>query len=145
VKFLEMPLPPFFTLCYICSMSKDSLMDIWERVREEIRRQRGMNRFRGQETHLVNRRQVRIPLEFRAGKIELGEMVIHLREAESEVYVEELPGGKKWSMAEFDMDLNALVGFALDRSRGADYLHTNSGTADYRKKLKNNGNADEKV
>lgn len=117
-------------------------MDIWERVRDEIRRLRGMNRFRGQEVHLLPQRQVRLPAESRAGRMPFREMVIHLKEVESEVYVEELPGGKRWTIADFDMDLDALVGFAVDNCRGGAYLHTNSKTADYRKQLKKDGIAD---
>lgn len=111
-------------------------MNIWERVRDEIRRLRGMNRFRGQETHILPQRQVRIPAESRGGQMPFREMVIHLKEAESEVFVEEVPGGKQWTIADFDMDLDGLVGFAIDRCRGAEYLHTNSKTAEYRNENK---------
>jgi hypothetical protein len=114
-------------------MSKDSLMNIWERVRNEIRRLRGINRFRGTETHLLPKRQVRLPAEFRGDRGSRGEYVIHLSDAESEVWLEEWPGNRRWNMEDFDMDLEALVRHAVDLCRGEDYLHTNSKEALYRK------------
>lgn len=114
-------------------------MNIWERVRDEIRRQRGATRFRGVEVHLVPKRQVRLPAEPRGSRLGKREYVIHLSDAESEVWVQEVPGDRKWKIQEFDMDLEALVRYAVDLCRGEEYLHTNSKTADYRKELENNG------
>ena len=105
-------------------MSKDSLMHIWERVRNEIRRLRGINRFRGTDLHLLPKKQVRLQAEMRGNGAVRGEYVIHLSDAESEVWLEEMPGSRHWGMEEFDMDLEALVRHAVDLCRGEDYLHT---------------------
>jgi hypothetical protein len=73
-------------------------------------------------------------------------MVIHLSEAESEVVAVSLPDGRRWSMADFDMDLEALVGFVVDQCRGEEYLHTHSGRSDYRRRNQQaKGNEDGKV
>lgn len=116
-------------------MSKDSLHAIWERIRDEIRRLRGMNRFRGTELHLLPRKEIRLPVEARTGVLTKAEITIHLHEAESELYAIKHPGGQRWSIQEFDMDLTAFVGFLVDECRGATYLHTNSKTAAYRKAI----------
>ena len=113
-------------------------MHIWERVRDEIRRLRGMNRFRGTEVHLLPPKQVRLPAELRGDMTTGAEYLIHPSDAESEVWLEEHPGGKRWGIQEFDMNLEALVQHAVDLCRGQEYLRTNSKTAPYREELKQN-------
>ncbi|HHG84338.1 MAG TPA: hypothetical protein ENJ82_06270 [Bacteroidetes bacterium] len=116
-------------------MSQDSLEDLWERIRDEIRKLRGSNRFRGNEVHLLPRKEIRLPVEARESILQKAEIIIHLHEAESEVWAVYHPGGARWTLQEFDMDLAAFISFLADKCRGSAYLHTNSKTADYRKQF----------
>ncbi|MBL0017021.1 MAG: hypothetical protein IPP17_11455 [Bacteroidetes bacterium] len=56
---------------------KDDL-GVWEAVRDELRKLRGKNRFRGNEEHLLLRREVRIHRESRGNQLESGVVIIHL-------------------------------------------------------------------
>lgn len=114
-------------------MASEALERVWTRVRDELLRQRGMNRFRGREVHLLPKRQVRIPLEYRKGLISGSEITIHLSEVESELWAIQSPEGNRWKMDEFGYDLAAFISAIVDAVREGDYLHTNSKEATYRK------------
>ena len=114
-------------------MANEALERVWVRVRDEIRRQRGLNRFRGSEVHLLPKRQIRIPVEYRGGKIRRSELVIHLSEVESDLWAMLEPDGERFTMEEFGFELEAFIARLLEVCRGDAYLHTNSRTATYRK------------
>lgn len=103
------------------------------RLRDELRRQRGKNRFRGNEVHLLPKKQVRIPVEFRESRLRSSEITIHLTEVESELWALQEPEGRKWHIRDFEFDLGAFVAALVETARGGDYLHTNSKDAAYRK------------
>lgn len=114
---------------------QDHLHTIWERIRDEIRRLRGMNRFRGSEVHLLPRKEIRLPVEARESVLQTAEIVIHLDESESEIWAKKLPDGTRWALKDFDMDLAAFVERLIDECRGEPYLHTKSKKADYRQQF----------
>jgi len=114
-------------------MANEALERVWMRVRDEIRRQRGLNRFRGAEVHLLPRRQIRIPVEARGSRLRQSEMVIHLAEVEADLWAILEPEGERYAMADFDHQLEPFVAAVLAVCRGEAYLHTNSDTATYRK------------
>lgn len=117
-------------------MANEALEAVWMRVRDALRRQRGRNRFRGNELHLLPKRQIRIPVEFRESKLRSSEITIHLSEVEAELWALQAPEGKKWHIRDFEFDLDAFVEAILKSARGDDYLHTNSKEAAYRKDKK---------
>lgn len=117
-------------------MVNEALESVWMRVRDELRRQRGKNRFRGTEIHLLPKRQVRIPVEFRESKLRGSEITIHLSEVEAELWAIQAPEGRKWHIKDFSYNLSAFVGAVLEAAREGGYLHTNSKLATYRKEMK---------
>ena len=114
-------------------MDNERILELWERIRDELRRLRGLNRFRGNEVHILPKRIIRIPEENRQGNLQRGEFVIHLTDAESELWAEHWPGGEKLYLKDFEYGLTEFLGRIVDQCRGDHYLHTNSKTAKYRK------------
>ncbi len=115
------------------AMVNEALESVYIRVRDELRRQRGLNRFRGQEIHLLPKKQIRIPVENRGSKLRRSEMVIHLHEVESELWALLEPDGKRFHMKDYGYRLEEFIGAVVDACRGDQYLHTNSKEANYRK------------
>ena len=115
------------------AMVNEALEAVWIRVRDEIRRQRGLNRFRGSEVHLLPKKQIRIPVENRGSRLRRSEMVIHLHEVEAEVWALLEPDGKRFHIKDYEYRLEDFIVAVLNACRGEDYLHTNSKEANYRK------------
>ena len=107
--------------------------DLFDRIREEIRKQRGMNRFRGSEFYLLDKGEIRIPVENRKSAIQAGYYVIHVQGSELETWAKSHSGGPDLYLKEFDMDMGRFVEAVIDQCRGEAYLHTSSKHADYRK------------
>ncbi len=120
-----------FPLTFV-AMVNEALESVWMRVRDELRRQRGLNRLRGTEVHLLPKRQIRIPVENRNSKLQQSEMVIHLNEVEAELWALLEPEGKRFHIKEYDYRLEDFVTALVDACRGNAYLHTNSKKANYR-------------
>ena len=115
------------------AMVNEALEAVWIRVRDEIRRQRGLNRFRGSEVHLLPKKQIRIPVENRGSQLRRSEMVIHLHEVEAEVWALLEPDGQRFHIKDYEYRLEDFIVAVLGACRGEDYLHTNSKEANYRK------------
>ena len=115
-------------------MHQDSLMDIWERIRDLLRKLRGENRWRGTELHVLPKLQVRLQAENRGNRIQGMEVIIHLSDAEIEVWAEVIPGREKFHLKDFNHDMAAFVAHLTDLCRGAEYVQTNSKSANYRRK-----------
>ena len=111
----------------------NQIEELFERIRKEVRRLRGQNRFRGNEYYFQARGLIRIPLENRKSKMEAGYFVIHAQKGEAELWAEEVPRGECLYLRDFEMDLGKFIEAVVDRSRGSGYLHTNAQTATYRK------------
>lgn len=116
-------------------MYQDTLMDIWERIRATLRQLRGTNQWRGTELHLIHKLEVRLQVEPRGNHLTTKEIVIHLSDAEVEVWAEARPGGQQYYFKDFEHDLDAFITHLVELARGKEYLHTNSEKADYRKNL----------
>lgn len=121
-----------FPLIFV-AMVNEALESVWIRVRDELRRQRGMNRLRGTEVHVLPRRQVRIPVENRGSQLQSSEMVVYLNEVEAELWALLEPDGKRFHIKDYGYRLEDFISALVDTCRGDAYLHTNSKTADYRK------------
>lgn len=115
-------------------MYEDSLMEIWDRIRAALRELRGAGEWRGMEQHLIGRREIRLQLEPRGGTLRGQEIVIHLSDAEVEVWAEERPGGRQYYLKDFQHDLLGFVRHLTLLCKAGGYLHTNSARADYRRK-----------
>lgn len=114
-------------------MHEDSLLEIWERIRAALRERRGDGLWRGNELHLIGKREIRLQAEPRGGKLRGQEIVIHLSDAEVEVWAEARPGGVQYYLKDFSHDLPGFIARLTDLCKGADYLHTHSDHADYRR------------
>lgn len=121
--------PPIFV-----AMANEALESVWIRVRDELRKQRGANRLRGSEVHLLPKRQVRIPIEARKSKLNRSEMVIHLSEVEADLWALVEPDGKRFHIKDYSHSLPEFITALVDECRGEAYLHTNSKRANYRSK-----------
>lgn len=115
-------------------MANEALESVWIRVRDELRKQRGMNRLRGTEVHLLPKRQVRIPIEARKSQLSRSELVIHLSEVEADLWALVEPDGKRFHIKDYAYNLPDFVAALVDTCRGDEYLHTNSKKAFYRRK-----------
>jgi hypothetical protein len=114
-------------------MSQDTkAMETWASLRDELRKLRGMNRFRGNEEHLLARKEVRLIAELRAGRPNTTYFVLHLTDSLAALWAEEFPGGRKITVDDYAGDWRAWLGAIVDACRGAHYLHTSSAQADYR-------------
>ena len=114
-------------------MYEDSLMDIWERVRAVLQDLRGAGQWRGNEQHLIKRREIRLQVEPRGSLLNKKELVLHLSDAEVEVWAEERPGGRQYYLKDFQHDLPGFGGHLVALCKGGDYLHTQSDRALYRR------------
>jgi len=123
-------------------MANEALERVWMRVRDELRRQRGMSRFRGTEVHLLPKRQIRIPVENRRSELRSSELIIHLTEVESDLWAILEPEGERFTMQQSEYRLDHFIQQLLTVARGDAYLHTNSKTATYRKVDEKEGNND---
>ena len=113
-------------------MANEALERVWLAVRDEIRRQRGRSRFRGTEIHLLPKREIRLPVENRRGKLQRSEIVIHLHEIESELWAIQEPDGKRFAISDYNHRLDQWIGKLLDVCRGEEYLRTDVDEAKYR-------------
>ncbi len=115
---------------------KDDL-GVWEAVRDELRKLRGKNRFRGNEEHLLLRREVRIHRESRGNQLESGVVIIHLTQRLEDLWADGLlhVPARVSEMKDGSADENwrQWLGWIVDECRGAAYLHTSSASAAYRK------------
>lgn len=112
----------------------DRRYDTWEKIRDELRRLRGLNLFRGREEHLLPKGQVRIPVEPRGNdQMVPGEIIIYLSKTDSELYAVRYPQGDTLKLDEFGMDIRTFMEKIAALARGEGYLHTNSKSANYRK------------
>jgi hypothetical protein len=108
-------------------------MDVWVALRDALRRLRGMNLWRGNETMLLGLGQMRLHQESRDHRTGYKHFVIHLTPTLEALWAEEWPGGRKLSVAaDFAGDWEAWLRAIVDDCRGAAYLHTASDRADYR-------------
>jgi hypothetical protein len=108
-------------------------MEIWERVRLGLRELRGAGEWRGNEQHLIGKREIRLQLEPRGGTLRGKEVVLHLSDAEVEVWAEERPGGRQYYLKDFQHDLIGFLRQLTALCGAGGYLHTNSSRADYRR------------
>ena len=116
-------------------MQSTSKMLVWEDLRSELRKLRGQNLFRGNENHLWHQDQIRIPYELRAGRENLGEIVVHIEETMEQCWAERLPQKQRIDISGFEQDWKKWLRAIIDECRGKDYLKTNSKSADYRKEI----------
>lgn len=114
-------------------MQSTTKMLVWEELRSELRKLRGQNLFRGNETHLWHKDQIRIPYELRANRTTNGEIVLHVGETMDQCFAERLPQQQRIEISAFDNNWKSWLRAIIDECRGAEYLRTNSKTADYRK------------
>lgn len=114
-------------------MANEALERVWLQVRDELRRQRGRNKFRGGEIHLLPQRLIRIPVEHREGTLHNSELVIQLSEVEAELSALLVPEGKHFHIRDYEFRLAGFIDALLAEVRGGEYLVTNSKTASYRK------------
>lgn len=115
------------------AMANKSLESIWARVRNELRRQRGINRLRGTEVHILPKRQIRIPVENRRSKLQSSVMVINLSEVETDLWAILEPVGQRFHIKDYGYRLEDFINALVEKCRGAAYLQTNSKRADYRR------------
>jgi hypothetical protein len=120
-------------------MNQDNLMEIWERIRDILRKLRGENLWRGTELHLLPRKQLRLQAENRGSKETGKEVLIHLSDAEVEIWAELRPGGEQLYLKDFGHDMERYLLHITGICRGKAYLHTNSKVATYRKQLLEEG------
>lgn len=107
--------------------------ETWIRVRDELRKQRGHNQFRGREDHLLPKKQIRVEKERRKDGASNGEIWIHLTETEPDLWAESFPEEKKIYLKEFGNKLDDFIAEILRIARGDNpYLKTNSEEAEYR-------------
>ena len=112
----------------------DRRYDTWEKIRDELRRLRGLNLFRGREEHVLPKGQVRIPIEARGSdRSNQGEIIIYLSKVESELHAIAYPGKEKVKLEDCGMDIGLFMERIAAMARGESYLHTNSKSANYRK------------
>jgi hypothetical protein len=114
-------------------MKDDALMAVWEELRDELKKLRGRNLFRGNEEHLVLKQEIRIHAENRKNVLVDGMYVLHVTPRTDGLWAERFPGGKVMKVEEFGGDWKAWLRAIVDACRGEEYLRTNSGKADYRK------------
>lgn len=106
---------------------------IWESTRDELRKLRGSNLFRGRETHFQEKGIIVLEREFRGEGKKQGEVQIHLFHPEG-IEAVVLPENEKIKLNDFGGEMQTFLLFILKKCRGEEYLHTNSKTADYRRK-----------
>jgi hypothetical protein len=116
--------------------SKVDVIEVWSAVRNELRKLRGQNRFRGNEEHLLQRREIRLHYESRGAQMKQSIVTIHLTDRLEDLWAEGLTHVPA-RVAEMESGLPDLVwrkwlGLIVDECRGAVYLHTSSKGADYR-------------
>lgn len=115
-------------------MKKDkNVMEVWEAVRDELRKLRGQNRFRGNEEHLLHRQEIRLHRESRGDQMAHGLVVLHLTPHIEDLWADGLSVGLPAKAADFGGDWKVWLGKVVDDCRGGAYLHTQSGSAAYRK------------
>lgn len=112
-----------------------AVLATWEAVRDELRRQRGRNGFRGVEEHLLPRKEIRLRRENRGGHPPVGWVSIHLSPKLDDLWAENPVTGDQWRIEAFGGRLAEWLSAVLEHVRGAAYLHTNSDKADYRKAI----------
>ncbi|MCB9231258.1 MAG: hypothetical protein H6581_06330 [Bacteroidia bacterium] len=115
-------------------MQSEAIAERMDEVRQALRHLRGRNLFRGTDLYLLPKKQVRLQAEARGAARHSGEVVIHLTETELELWAEEVPGSRKFYLKDYEMNLERFLEAILEVVRGNSYLHTNSQSADYRKK-----------
>lgn len=111
----------------------NAILATWEAVRDELRRQRGRMNFRGQEEHLLPKREVRIRLERRGSGQASGWVSIHITPRQDDLWAEDLGTGEKWTMEALGCRMEDWLSAILAHCRGGNYLRTNSSEASYRK------------
>lgn len=102
-------------------------------IRESLRRLRGRNQWRGTEIFHEPKGLVRLQAEARGGELRDLEVHIHLQGTEMEIWAETVPGGRKFALKDYKMDVDAFMTDILEVLRGKPYLRTSSSNADYRK------------
>lgn len=105
-----------------------------ENIREAMQVIRGKKLFRGREEYFLPQGLVVLPCEQRGASKADGAVYIYFSDNENELHAELKPGGEKFTIADFRMDLMAFLEHAAHLSRGSSYVTTNSKSADYRKK-----------
>jgi hypothetical protein len=119
--------------------SKSGVLETWEAIRDELRKLRGKNRFRGNEEHLLPRQEIRLYRENRGNQLSNQVVVIHLTERMEDLWAEGLSqvSGKvsEFGTGAIDDRWRLWLGAIVDECRGANYLHTESESAPYRKLL----------
>lgn len=108
-------------------------MLIWEELRTELRKLRGRNLFRGNETHLWHQNQIRIPFELRASRESKSEIVIYVGDSWTQCKAELLPSKKEILISSYENDWKLWLHAIIEICRDGAYMHTNSKTAEYRK------------
>jgi len=121
------------------SKSKADVLQTWEANRDELRKGRGQNRFRGIEEHLLPMRQLRLFRENRGNQLRHSAVVIHLTERMEDLWAEGLTQvsakASQFGTGSIDDQWRFWLGAIVDECRGADYLHTQSESAPYRKEM----------
>jgi hypothetical protein len=112
---------------------KADLLLVWESLRAALRKLRGQNRFRGNEEHLIQQRQIRLHREPRGGQLQPQTIVLHITPRHEDLTAQRLPSGETIAVADFNGDWEAWLAAIVDECRGADYLRSHSSHADYRK------------
>lgn len=104
---------------------------IFFHVEQIVRRLRGRRQFRGQIQFLPEQKQVRIPVENRAGSLQRESWIIHVHPKAP--YAETLISKEKVSLADLEGNWEAFMEEIITRARGEAYLRTQAGSATYRK------------
>ena len=108
-------------------------MDVWSQLQATLRKLRGKNLWRGTETVILPKSQMRLYQESRGHLLGYKYFVIHLTSEFDKLWAEEFPGGRKRAVAtDYAGDWEAWLGAIVAECRGAAYLHTRSEKADYR-------------
>lgn len=114
-------------------MMPGDLQHVWEDLRDELRKLRGRNQFRGNEEHLLLKREIRIPMENRGDTLHRSVLILHLTPRHDDLWAEQLPEGTRMAVTDFGGDWREWLGAVVARCRGNAYLHTSSTHAHYRK------------
>ena len=115
----------------------DDILETWVSLRDDLRKLRGQNRFRGNEEHLIDQRQIRLYQEQRAGLLTNAVYIIHLTPRIDDLWAERVPGKVVLRVTDFGGDRLTWLTAIVDACRGAAYARTHSSHADYRRSTPN--------